>query len=341
MEDLQAANRLSNLLHLYESTDKRISDANLGFGTRKTLAVAASVATPQLHVSEEHKTIVIPQGGSKRVCFRINCSPIMNQFKWLPLAFLNGGITIKLTLDDPNDVVWRKQNGDGTAQSVDYRLEDVAFHASLCTLQSELMEKFYQSVAAGESLILHTQSWSHNQLFLAPGDDGSCSASLNRPLTRIDTLIATFAPEVTDAMRDKGLSYPTFFYGGEGHFAEESQFQFSIGATKYPQVPIRGYAQVYYRNMEALGITHSSAHSLGVDYDKSFKNNHFACMVDTAKVPGVKSTGESSQNGQEIRLQVDKFSEPGTAAKRPRRLYVAALYDTIYEIRQGSVVKMD
>ena len=129
------------------------------------------------------------------------------------------------------------------------------------------------------------------------------------------------------------------FFGGEGFFKEEAQFQFSIGATKYPQVPIRGYAQVYYIISEALGITHSSAHSLGVDINQSFNSQHFAIMVDTAKVPGVKASGESSQNGQEIRLVVNKFTNP--AGAKPRRLYLAALYDTIYEIRQGSVVKMD
>ena len=48
-EDVFGANRLANLLHVYESTDKRITNANLGFGTQMPTKVDAGVATEDLN----------------------------------------------------------------------------------------------------------------------------------------------------------------------------------------------------------------------------------------------------------------------------------------------------
>ena len=187
---------------------------------------------------------------------------------------------------------------------------------------------------------MHTQSWSHSQLFLAPGDDSSYNASLNKPLSRIDTIIASHAPEISDTEKDQGLHYCTWLYGGNGYGVEDFQYQFQIGSSRFPQAPVVGFSQVYYRNLEALGIKNSGSHSIGVDME-SFKTNHFIMALDVSKVPGVKASGESSQNGQELRVSAQKFSDPGQAAQKARRLYMAILSDVIYEIRAGSISKLD
>ena len=97
-EDIFGANRLSRLLHVYESTDRRLTAAELGFGTHTQRNVDAGVASPQLYSSTGHMAMPIPAGKSKRVCFSINCSALLNQFR-CPLFSLNGGLTIKVTLE--------------------------------------------------------------------------------------------------------------------------------------------------------------------------------------------------------------------------------------------------
>ena len=74
---------------------------------------------------------------------------------------------------------------------------------------------------------------------------------------------------------------------------------------------------------------------------ESFKHNHFVMALDVSKVPGVKASGESSQNRQELRVSVQKFTNPAVDAQKVRRLYLAILSDVIYEVRAGSLVKMD
>ena len=50
---------------------------------------------------------------------------------------------------------------------------------------------------------MQAQSWPHIQLALAPGADSNYNSSLNKPLSRIDTNIASHAPEITDDDKDK------------------------------------------------------------------------------------------------------------------------------------------
>ena len=104
VEDIYNVDRLSNLLNLYESTDRRLTTATLGFGTQETMASAAgtnpAAVTPQLYESDKHKTIRIGPGKSKRVCMSVNVSGLLNQFRWIPLWAINGPLEIRFTLQD-------------------------------------------------------------------------------------------------------------------------------------------------------------------------------------------------------------------------------------------------
>ena len=343
-EDVFGANRLANLLHVYESTDKRITNANLGFGTQMPTKVEASAATEDLYVADMHKAVEIAGGQSKRVCFSLNCSALLTQFKWVPLFAVSGRLSIRLTMANPADVVVQRKGGatGGAVNSGKYRLEDIRLQASLCTLDSQLQNKFFESLAAGEALLLHTQCWSHNQVYIAPAQDGSYNASINRPVSRLDTCIVSHAPEITADDQAKGLQYSTWFWGGDGACRESFQYQIQLGSSRFPDAPVQGFAQTLYRNLEALGIKNSGAHSLGTDFE-SFSKNKFAMMLDVSKVPGVKASGQSTQGGQEFRVQVSKLSnkEDGSAGVTTKRVYVALLYDCFYEIRAGSITKLD
>ena len=312
---------------------------------------AATTIANDLYSANEHAAVQIPaQGvtGRKRVSFSLNCSALLNQFKWIPLFAVSGGLTIKLTLDDPAEVTVRKDIGaDGTPGtgadlSQLYRIEDIRLNASLCTLDSQLQNKFFESLAAGEALLMHTQCWSNNQVYVAPAADGSYNASINRPVSRLDTCIVTAAPEIQPAQKNAGLQYSTWFWGAGGANREDFQYQLQLGSSRFPDAPVQGFSQVLYRNLEALGIKNSGAHSLGTDFE-SFCTNKFAMMLDVSKVPGVKASGQSTQGGQEFRVAVNKFANPAAAAgyQTAKRVYVSLLYDCFYEIRAGSITKLD
>ena len=95
---------------------------------------------------------------------------------------------------------------------------------------------------------------------------------------------------------------------------------------QYPDAPIQGYTQAYWRTLQALGIANSSAHDIGVDF-RSFSNDHFAVMLTTEKVDGVVSSGQNLQGGQECRFSVKNCA---TASSKTRRCYFALEYDCIF-----------
>ena len=144
-----------------------------------------------------------------------------------------------------------------TDLSIDYKLNEIAFHASLCTLDSELQAKYFASVAAGESLLLHITDWSHNQLFVSPSGNGDTNCVLSRPLSRLDTIMTTFCPELTEAEIHKGQNCATMFWASDDparNCQENFEIQYQLGPARYPDAPIVGYSQVYWRDLESLGL---------------------------------------------------------------------------------------
>ena len=123
-----------------------------------------------------------------------------------------------------------------------------------------------------------------------------------------------------------------FFLGFRGN-SEDFEAQLQLGSQRFPDAPIQGYTQCYCRVLDALGVRHSAAHDIGVDF-KSYSNQHFAVMISTEKVPGITSSGVSLQGGQEARFTVKNFSDGvGGVA---RRCYVALEADAIVELKAGS-----
>ena len=347
LEDCFNCDRLSNLLNIYESTEKRLTTANLGFGTQEGMVSATGnnpqPVGPQLFESNKHKTVKIEGGQSKRVCMTVNISGLLNQFRWIPLWAVNGPLEIRFTLQDPTHcTVLRNATTGSDNQSQNYKLTDIALHASLCTLDSELQAKYFASVAAGESLLMHITNWSHNQLFISPSGTGDTNAVLARPLSRLDTICTSFAPELTADELARGINYATLFWASDNatnNNQEKFEIQYQLGPSRYPDAPIVGYSQVYYRDLVALGIKNSGSHSLGVDYD-SFRSVHFASLLDVSKVPGVRASGQNMAGGQEFRVSVRNFAGDTTSGTRIcNRIFVALLYDCFIDIRWGQYYK--
>ena len=153
------------------------------------------------------------------------------------------------------------------------------------------------------------------------------------------------APEITPDELKTGKSYGNFFWGSDhvgNTSAEKYEIQFQLVPTRFPDAPVVGYSQVYWRNLEALGIKNSGSHSLGVDMD-SFKPRHVAStMLDISQVLGVRASGQNMAGGQEFRVAVRNFAGDTTdGGRKCNRLYVAMLYDCFIEIRGGSITKLD
>ena len=124
-----------------------------------------------------------------------------------------------------------------TDLSSEYKLNEIALNTSLVTLDSELQAKYFASVAAGESLLMHITNWSHNQLFVSPSGSGDINCVLARPLSRLDTIMTSFSPELTQTEIQKGLNYATMFWASDDparNCQENFEIQYQLGPSRYP-----------------------------------------------------------------------------------------------------------
>ena len=132
----------------------------------------------------------------------------------------------------------------------------------------------------------------------------------------------------------------TMTQGGRRRFhclSRTSRRSCNLGSMRYPDAPIQGYTQAYWRALQALGIANSASHDIGVDL-LSYGNSQFAVMITTEKVEGVMSSGQNLQGGQECRFSVKNFAEGDSL---PRRCYFCLEYDCILELKAGSVTLLN
>ena len=164
------------------------------------------------------------------------------------------------------------------------------------TIDSTLQEMYYKQLAEAGSLLICCKQYSHNAVYLTPSESGDFAVQITKPVSRLATAIFTMAPELDPDQIADGQQYCNTFLA---YAASEENFeaQLQLGSMRYPDAPIQGYTQAYWRTLQALGIANSSAHDIGVDF-RSFSNDHFAVMLTTEKVDGVMSSGQNLQGGQ-------------------------------------------
>ena len=92
----------------------------------------------------------------------------------------------------------------------------------------------------------------------------------------------------------------TFIGYGDTDTRNDLSLQIQLGSTEYPQRPVRGYSEAYYRLLRSLGILTSQAHSIAVSR-KDFNSNSFCLATDCEKVSTVMSSGTNVQ-GVECRV---------------------------------------
>ena len=138
-------------------------------------------------------------------------------------------------------------------------------------------------------------------------------------------------PDLLQEQIEDGIQYCNTFIAYPSN-SENFEAQLQLGSMRYPDAPIQGYTQAYWRALQAMGIANSASHDIGIDF-LSYGNSQFAVMLTTEKVEGVMSSGQNLQGGQECRFTVKNFAE---GASLPRICYFCIEYDTIIEMKAGS-----
>ena len=332
IEDIQLYNRLAEQFQAYQSTENRLNQSYYGLPINMDNASADATVNPNLWKSEQHKPVAIAPNGSARVCMTLPLSSVFGSSmkKWWPCWAVSGGLELLLTLSPP------ATHCEGGSNSLAYRLTDITLNCPMYTLDSALQEKYFASLARGDALLIHSQQMSNNEVFLSPSQ-GSFSVSLNRPVSRLASVFVSWCRELSAADIAGGRNYANCF----DFFPEAAQgyeHQLAIASKHYPEMPVKGVAESWFRLQQTLGVSTSLAHSVGCSYSDYISKTHMIAY-DTEKISMASSTGASTQ-GQELRIEV-KNLQPNDGSVQMKRAYVTMHSEVILEIRAGSVTKLD
>lgn len=325
IEDIDDFGRLTEQFTRLVPNEKRMNEEALGFGLE-------SPGTPL--VGGSHKAQPIPAQGSRRVYMKLPMSGIFGAMtKYLPLFALGGnGVEVILSLAPAADATVASEGA--VARSQQYTLTDARFEIDMVQLDSQLQQGYSDNVLRGGSLLLHTKLWDQTLVYVNPTNAGAFDVTLNKSISRLATVFASFAEELTPVQIAAGEMYVNTFRQYP-QAAESLTSYITIGSKKYPDFPSEGVKAHFWKLINALGIQRSLAHSVNADV-VSYGTNCFVAGYDVEKCPHVMSSGENVQGGQEIGLHFKNFrGADGTQV--PKRCWVALHHEAIIEIRSSGV----
>ena len=307
-------NRLTTLFTKFQPTDKMLEQSSMQLGTRQTMTATGGAAPfavkPQLFSVEEIKPELIPAGAKRRVVMRLTMSSVFSgSDKWLPVFALNNGIRVQLTLDQAANVVKVNNTAGQATQSNTFELEAAVLLWDAVTLDSALQEKYFAQLASGGTLLYETTQFSTSSVFLPVNQSGQLAASINKPVSRLNSVFCNFLPPLTAADKLNGKQVVNTFQGyGDRDFSRDNLvMQLSLGSTEYPMRPVHGYSEAYFRLLRTLGVVASQAHAIGPSRN-DFNTNSFCFAVDCEKVSTVSSSGQNVQ-GVETRCECNFLAD--------------------------------
>ena len=171
------------------------------------------------------------------------------------------------------------------------------------TLDSSLQEKYFAQLASGGTLLLESTQFSSTEVFLPQNQSGQFACSVNKPVSKLNSVFCTFVPILTAADKLNGKQVVNTFqgYGDFAYSRDNLQLQLSLGSTEYPMRPVSGYSEAYFRLLRTMGIIASQAHTVAASR-QDFNTNSFCLATDCEKVSTVSSSGQNVQ-GVESRIE--------------------------------------
>ena len=185
----------------------------------------------------------------------------------------------------PSGNVVKRNNAAGAPiQSNQFQLEAAVLLWDAVTLDSSLQEKYFAQLASGGTLLLESTAFSSSDVFLPANQSGEFACSINKPVSRLNSVFCSFVPVLSAADKLNGKQVVNTFqgYGDFAYSRDNLTLQLSLGSTEYPMRPVHGYSEAYFRLLRSLGIVASQAHAIAVSR-QDFNTNSFCLAIDTDK----------------------------------------------------------
>lgn len=194
-------------------------------------------------------TGAIGDGASRKQHYKL-VSGILDNDKYLPLVLMNAGITLEIEFAPVNEV------GCAVGRDFSYQITQLRYAAHLIDLERSFYDRL-RMVQQNSGGVLQIAGQSYRG-FRGTIDDGSAQGSINCP-ARVRSIKSFFFGYKRPTAQSK------FNTSAMGH-NNLTEFQLSIGATRYPPTPnqcnsVSNKVGAYTELMKAFGKIGSTVHS--------------------------------------------------------------------------------
>ena len=327
IESITESARCNELFtRLTMSPQKKINMAQVGFGTQIALA------EPDWSSASNHNAGTVPAATTKRIHWKCNLSGILSQHRWIPLYSLSGmGLVCNFYLAPKTESMILSDSG--VTYSQDFTLTDVKAHATLQTIDDNLMESFQGQLLNGTALRIPIKKIESIYSYVPNSvTSGKFDVPMSRAYTRLCSLFCSFVQEPPADGSGKAKLCNTFYTHTAS--AETLSYSLQLGTRRVPDNDVVGFGESWHRLLNAVGIGGSLSHATGITYG-DYATSSYAICCDTEKISHLASTGENLSATSTIFLKLAGF---GTQASHlPSRAHLIAQTDAVVEIRDSTV----
>jgi hypothetical protein len=306
VEDITDAGRLSSMLCLLHSHERRLADAAQGFGL----------------VNDNNALYTASQalgggGGYRRVFCQPHILGLLKVKQLLPLYAMMP-FQIQLHLASAEDA------SGGTVRP--YQISEPKLHMDLLQLSDALTSKFLQHSRDGKPLKIRMSSWSCQSQAVANGENFDLISA--RSFNAIEEVFVNYWRSAAENAAAWGRH--AFFLGPlaaanpsttavdyDGAF-DQTEIQFVIGPWRWPSVPAKGITELIYRLRLAIGATTGPFAPLLAS--KAWDKHSFLVALDCERyaregheLTGLRTTGGSLLQVQHRNFGTDINSRPTDA----------------------------
>jgi hypothetical protein len=295
VEDITDAGRLSSMLCLLHSHERRLADAAQGFGlVNDNNALYTGVQA------------LGGAGGYRRVFCQPHVLGLLKVKQLLPLYAMMP-FQIQLHLASAEDA------SGGPVRP--YQISEPKLHMDLLQLSDALTSKFLQHSRDGKPLKIRMSSWSCQSQAVANGENFDLISA--RSFNAIEEVFVNYWR--SPAQNATAWGRHAFFLGPlaaanpsttavdyDGAF-DQTEIQFVIGPWRWPSVPAKGITELIYRLRLAIGATTGPFAPLLAS--KAWDKHSFLVALDCERYAreGHELTGLRTTGGSLLQVQHKNF----------------------------------
>jgi len=299
------------MLSLLQTPAKRVQEYSEGFGCAAGATGAATMAPEP-----------IKGGASKTVVWRPKALGCLQTQSYLPTSFVSGGgVTLELTFVGTGAEACQS----GGAHVNTWQWSGLTLLCDVVQLDPAFLTSLGAHLADGGSISMNYKAYQTSFYSILANHAQLIHARAN---TRLNSIMLQFMGHETDSLKRVNRKRSP---------GETFRMRSQIGELTYPDFPVTGLNEFYYRLVMATGAGHSAAHTPSIQ-STDMAGDAFIAIQDFEACPHqAAGTGQNTFNSQ-LCLQLEGITGGGAVDDtKIDSCLLTSYHDVVMEISNAGV----